>query len=371
MSTFTSVPPRTLRAGREGPGRPRLGRSQDAIGVALGTWLVLGAFLDGWAHTNLRVDTVLTPWHAVLYSGFLATAGYTLWIARRACRPPGRWPDSIPAGQGLALAGVVVFGIGAVADQAWHAVFGIERDVAALLSPTHVLLFSGAMLILSAPLRAAWEDGGRSAPSLRTFAPVLASVALTTAVAAFAFMYLSPFRRANYGTGVAAYTQRVTWGPGAAADYQANIEIVGMASILVTTVVYVAPVLLVLRRWRPPFGSVAILWTAVTVAVAGIDAFHSWPLVLAAPAAGLAVDVLIRRLHPSPADPWAFRAVAAIAPLTLWLAFFAVYQAAYGVGWKAELWAGTTTMSALVGLGASVLVVPPVEARRFARLVHR
>lgn len=369
MSTFTTVPPRATRAGREGTGRPRLGRGQEAIGVALGGWLVVGAFLDGWAHTNLRVETVLTPWHAVLYSGFLATAGYTLWIVRCACRPPGRWPDSIPAGQGLALAGVVVFGIGAVADQAWHAVFGIERDVAALLSPTHVLLFTGAILILSAPLRAGWEDGGRSAPSLPTFSPVLASLALITAVAAFALMYLSPFRRANYGSGVAAYTQRVTWGPGAAADYQEGIEIVGIASILVTTIIYLAPVLLMLRRWRPPFGSVTILWTAVTVAVAGIDAFHWWPLVPAAPAAGLVVDVLIRRRDPAPVHPWAYRAVAAIAPVTLWLAFFALYQAAYGVGWKPELWGGVTTMSALVGLGTSVLVVPPVEARCAPRLV--
>lgn len=369
MSPFTTVPRRRARAGRGGTAQPPLGRGQEAVGVALGAWLVLGAFLDGWAHTNLRVETVLTPWHAVLYSGFLATAGYTLWIARRACRLPGRWLDSIPAGQGLALAGVVVFGIGAAADQAWHAVFGIERDVAALLSPTHVLLFTGAILIMSAPLRAAWEEAGRSAPSLRTFAPVLASMVLTTAVAAFAFMYLSPFRRANYGTGVAAYTQRVTWGPGPAAGYQESIEIVGIASILVTTVIYLAPVLLALRRWRPPFGSVTILWTAVTVAVAGIDAFRWWPLAPAAPAAGLVVDVLIRRLDPSPARPWAFRAVAAIAPVTLWLAFFAVYQTAYGVGWKPELWAGVTTLSALVGLGTSVLVVPPVEARCLARLV--
>lgn len=368
MSTITPTPPRRSRAGRGGPRPARLGRGQEAVGVALGTWLVLGAFLDGWAHTNLRVETVLTPWHAVLYSGFLATAGYTLWIVSRACRPPGRWPDSVPAGQGLALAGVVVFGIGAVADQAWHAVFGIEQNVAALLSPTHVLLFTGAILILSAPCRASWSDGG-SAPRLRAFSPVLASLALTTAVAAFAFMYLSPFRRANYGTGVAAYTQRVTWGPGAAADYQEGIEIVGIASILVTTAIYVAPVLLVLRRWRPPFGSVTILWTAVTIAIAGIDAFRWWPLVLAAPAAGVFADVLIRRLNPSPARPWAFRATAALVPIALWLAFFAVYQAVYGVGWRPELWAGATTMSALVGLGASVLVVPPPDAPRFPRVV--
>jgi hypothetical protein len=39
---------------------------------------------------------------------------------------------------------------------AWHLVFGIETDVAALLSPTHLLLATGAALIVAGPLRAAW-----------------------------------------------------------------------------------------------------------------------------------------------------------------------------------------------------------------------
>ena len=38
--------------------------------VGLGTWLVLGVFVDGWAHFNRPgLETFFTPWYAVLYSG--------------------------------------------------------------------------------------------------------------------------------------------------------------------------------------------------------------------------------------------------------------------------------------------------------------
>src|SRR5436305_14970250 len=34
-----------------------------------------GLFVDAWAHSNVpKLETFFTPWHAVLYSGFLAVA---------------------------------------------------------------------------------------------------------------------------------------------------------------------------------------------------------------------------------------------------------------------------------------------------------
>lgn len=103
---------------RDGEERAGLGwAAWGVVGVAFGTWLVLGAFLDGWAHTSLRVETLLTPRHAVLYSGFLATAGHTLWsYGGAAGRPAAGRIRFLP--HGLALAGVVVFGVGTAADQA-------------------------------------------------------------------------------------------------------------------------------------------------------------------------------------------------------------------------------------------------------------
>src|SRR5258708_5553632 len=47
--------------------------------VAASAWLVSGVYLDGWAHQHGKVDdTFFTAWHAVLYSGYGATAGVLL-----------------------------------------------------------------------------------------------------------------------------------------------------------------------------------------------------------------------------------------------------------------------------------------------------
>lgn len=48
------------------------------VTMLLGTWLVLGIFIDGYAHNHDVVETFFTPWHAILYSGFLACAAWIL-----------------------------------------------------------------------------------------------------------------------------------------------------------------------------------------------------------------------------------------------------------------------------------------------------
>ncbi len=53
----------------------------------------------------------------------------------------------------------------------WHIIFGIEQNVDALLSPTHLVLLIGALLILSSPFRAGWSNNAMKAPGWREFAP--------------------------------------------------------------------------------------------------------------------------------------------------------------------------------------------------------
>jgi hypothetical protein len=43
--------------------------------TAFGAWLTGGLYLDGWAHIhNPALETFFTPWHGVLYSGYLMMA---------------------------------------------------------------------------------------------------------------------------------------------------------------------------------------------------------------------------------------------------------------------------------------------------------
>lgn len=47
----------------------------DWIMALVSIWWLGGLFVDGWAHSNLpQLETFFTPWHAVIYSGYLAVA---------------------------------------------------------------------------------------------------------------------------------------------------------------------------------------------------------------------------------------------------------------------------------------------------------
>ena len=137
-----------------------------------------GLYLDGWAHNHGRVDqSFFTPWHAFFYSGFLLVA-----IAFSAATVTNRTRGyslarSVPNGYRLTGVGLFIFAAGGVSDMVWHQLFGIERGVEALFSPTHLLLGIGIGLIVTGPLRAAWRRQNNSA-SWRELAPAVASLGL-------------------------------------------------------------------------------------------------------------------------------------------------------------------------------------------------
>jgi hypothetical protein len=83
--------------------RPRRGRGADLITVMLGTWLLVGVFVDGWAHNNLHgLETFFTPWHALLHSGYLAAGEWILWQLRPAVRGRSLTRTAVPLGYGWA-----------------------------------------------------------------------------------------------------------------------------------------------------------------------------------------------------------------------------------------------------------------------------
>jgi hypothetical protein len=330
------------------PARPRARRGDDLIACLLGTWVVGGLFLDGWAHLNQPgLETFFSPWHGVFYSGFLVA---TVVLARLVGRHQhGRFDRRrVPAGYGLGLVGVALFVAGGLADATWHIMFGVEVGVAALLSPSHLLLLGGGLLMVTSPVRSAWSSPELPARSPAVaLLPALWATTLTTAVALFFFQYLSAFVTRAPATPVT--------------DTQAGLltTIAGVASVLVTNLIVVAPVLLLACRWRLPFGAVTLLVTTGALGIAALRELSLGAVVPAMLAGGLASDLLALRLRPSPERPGAFRAFAALVPLALWGAWLAAYALAYGIAWPPELWAGVLGMACLGGLGLSLLALPP------------
>ena len=356
MATALADPQTAQVLPEAGHERPRLERRHDLITMLLASWMIVGLFVDGWAHGNIleQLEGFFTPWHAVFYSGFAATASWMAYIVYRS-RPKGRRLDrsAVPAGYGWGVIGVIAFGVGGAGDMVWHTIFGIEVDTEALLSPTHLLLFAGGLLILTSPLRASWHSDSPRRQSFGGFLPVLLSITLTTAVVAFFFMYLSPFTEWFPTARFSAWSSRVH---GDMAEFG---QALGVATYLWTTVILVGPLLLALKRWDLPFGTATMLFTTPAFGLSAMEAFDGAEMVLAAVVGGLAADLMIRTLRPSPERAGAYRLVAAAVPAVMWTANFVVIEAFWGLGWVVEVWAGTIVLTSLAAFGVAYLVTAP------------
>lgn len=318
------------------PGLPRVApaSSREHLGTVLfGLWMTVGLFLDGYFHQNLDSDgeSFLTPWHAVFYAGFSAS---TLWLAgmsrRRAPGVAGWRMRSLPRGYEGARFGLALFAAGGVGDGAWHTAFGVERGIDALLSPTHLVLFAGLVLILTAPVRAA-----RAEPENRPGRWVIAgSVVSATALVGF-------FLNFAWGLGIAALA-RVPYDPVTGAGETAVIA--GVASVLVTTVVLFTAARLLLAAGPVPAGALTVLFT-LTALLVSIAFDEDAEGVVAAMLAGLIFDVAVRarpRL-PKSSSALEFGFVAAV----LWLGYLGLLQAIDGIEWQAEIWLGVVAISSL------------------------
>src|ERR1041385_1355884 len=120
----------------------------DLTAALLGAWLLGGIYTDGWAHNHIHVETFFTPWHAVLYSGFLANL---IFYAVTATRNRRNGKPLIPEGYRLAVIGIAIFAVSGVGDLIWHTIFGIEVSVSAGFSPPHLGIMVGTGLIVSGP----------------------------------------------------------------------------------------------------------------------------------------------------------------------------------------------------------------------------
>lgn len=312
--------------------------------VVASTWLLAGLHLDGWAHAHRPgLESFFTIWHGVLYSGFglLALLTVSTWLAN------GR---TMPAGYQPTLVGVVIFLAGGVGDMLWHELIGIEVNVEALLSPTHLMLAVGMALMVAGPMRSA----------TRATIPALISAGLLLATLTFFTQFIQPGGRpwplvGNRPADPVFRVDSVTpdfpvFAGGLPATELAAIT--GIGGILIATALVVGLGLHLLRKWELPFGSFTIV-LGVASALLGLMRDTPW-WIAACIGGGLAMDVLVRALRPREGG-WRLRAFAAGAPAALWSAYFLALAIVGGIWWSVHLWAGAIAMSALAGLALSFI----------------
>jgi hypothetical protein len=308
-------------------------------------WLVGGIFLDGWAHTHIpSLETFFTPWHAVLYSGYLAVAAFLAGILARNHQHGAAWQHALPAGYGLSFLGVVIFGVGGGLDLTWHLLFGIEKSVDALLSPTHLILAFGVVLMVSGPLRAAWYR-----PSIElkegwtSLFPMILSLTFLLAILSFFTQYADPI--------VTSWANQFTSEP---------LRELGITSILLQAAILMGGILPVVRRWSLPFGAFAIIFL-IKSALSSVLAGNAPVITVAVVGAviGVMIDLVYRWLKPSVERGWVFYLFALVVPIVNTSVYFLGLAVIHGIAWSVNLWAGSIVLSGVVGLLLSYMLVPP------------
>jgi hypothetical protein len=307
-----------------------------------------GLYLDGWAHNHGKVDnTFFTPWHAFFYGGFVLVA-FLLIATPMINRLRGYgWKQALPVGYPLSLLGVLIFAAGGAGDLIWHELFGIEKDFEALLSPTHLTLVFGLAIIVSGPLRAAWQRTG-SRPGWYSLAPALLSLSALISAATFIMMYTHPI---VFSTAGAQHYE----------FYDEMGQVAGVLGILITAALLMGPTILVLRRWTLPPGSLLLTWGLNLAVMTVLNYQHIYTLyqfgVMLVTI--VIIDFLRTQLQPSIRNTGGWRVFAFIAPVLYFGSYVVALLLTEGSNWSVHLLTGMVVMAGIVGWLFSYLVIPP------------
>jgi hypothetical protein len=331
--------------------QPLGGSGYDWTVVILSFWFLTGVYLDGWAHNHIpELESFFTPWHAVFYSGFLAVAGFLMATLVRNHAKGYPWRYAMPPGYELSILGVLIFSVGGVGDMIWHEFFGIEADVEALLSPTHLMLALGATLFVSAPWRAGWRrlpnENDRPqgwVESLPQFLSMTFLLSLWTFMTQFAHPLVDPWAAAGFSPR--------------SQNFPFLRQSLGIVSMLLQTGLLMGLVLLAVMRWFLPFGTLTLVFTLNALLMSFMH--DEYRFIPAAALAGVAADLLVRWQKPSVERSGPLRLLAFVVPVLYYAFYYVVLMLTQGISWSVHLWTGSIVLSGTIGLLLSYLILPP------------
>lgn len=304
-------------------------------------WFTGGLFLDGWAHNHVpELETFFTPWHGVFYAGYALVTGSLLWFTRQRKRADASWMEAIPAHYEYALLGCAIFLLGGVADLLWHELLGVEANLEALLSPTHLILGIGMVLILSGPLRSWWRHSHERV-TLTEQLPLLLS--LTLIFSSFTFL-----------TQYAHFVDKGAGGPApVGADMIFHRQAIGFLTYQMQTFLLMGCVFFAMRRTRLAFGFLTVMLT-VNVAAMALMREHR-EFIAAALMAGLIGDSFVQIMYIARRG---IRVFAFLFPAVLFGLVMLLTAVLQGIWWSSHMWTGAIVLPGMAGLILSFVAWP-------------
>ncbi len=315
----------------------------------LSCWFVFGAYLDAWAHNNIpQLETFFTPWHGILYSGAALFMGFIIYTQVRNNLRGFSVRRALPEGYGLTLVGLLGFAVGGFADMLWHLAFGIEKSVEAAISPTHLLLILAGLFAITGPLRAGWRRSTSDNPhGFIQWGPIILSLTVTLLWLMTLPQILHPL--------VNVYAARVESTSANPLSTYVN-QVLGAASILISTFILMGLILFGVRRWRLPFGTFTFLFTVYAVGLTAMQAEYRF--IPGSILTGLLADILNRTLEPSMERRGMFQLFAFAVPLIFYLLYFLTIALTGGIAWSIHMWLGMSVLAGAISVGLTVLMFP-------------
>lgn len=300
-------------------------------------WLVLGITLDAWAHNHFRLETFFTPWHAVLYSGLLSTAlvlpGAILMNRLRGLS----WREAIPSGYEISVLGIIGSFIGGVGDMTWHVLFGIEQNVDAQFSPTHIALMLFFGFVIVGPFRSSYTSSRLTSKPLLLLAFTLLLTywsLISQSASPYTTLWLTNTPKTDEGGQVLAVVSYIVQG--------------GFLAVLT---------MYTIRRWKLFFGFFTIALTLSAMPLATMqDIYIVIPI---GAIAGLLIDCAYRLLQPSVERKEQFRLFIALVPGIWLLTYTLVLTIRYGTVWSIHMLVGSVVVTCLISWLLSGLLFPP------------
>ena len=327
--------------------------------IAAGTLLVAGVFSDGYAHSNFvdDLESFITPWHGVIFAGYLACLAVVSLAMRTRVIEGADLSHAVPPGWRSSLAGVGIFAIGFLGDGIWHTLYGIEADLEALLSPTHLLMLAGLIAVLTGPVLSRWRLDGADSGWTSIATAVVATTLIMSSISFFLFWAWPP----NNGYPLAGFSEFAGRQAPNASRFILDVgKQFGLAGYLIYAVVLVAPVLVLSRRWALPRGALTMITMVPWVGLsAAFLSFYAWQRLIPALVGALVMEVTLDRMNGS-GRTLVWRIVGAGFPAVVVMLDMVVMRIVWGeLGWPPEFVAGSAVAAAFVGYAVSVFVFPP------------
>ncbi len=329
----------------------------------LSSWFVFGVYLDGWAHSHLpeSLESFLTPWHGVLYTGMLAT-GFLLVVTQMRNVSKGYlWNSALPKGYALSLFGFLAFVGSGIFDFVWHEVFGSEADIEALLSPAHLLLAISGFIVVTGPLRSAWNERHRH--GWQQLFPVVLSATLAVSVLTFFTEYVHFYNTPNVLIINPGFAETLI----ELEDPRFLPNVYGVLSMVIPSLLLIGTLLFLLSRWDLPLGTM----TFVIGVNSSLMFFMSWGEVNRFPGllvtmfiAGILADMLWYQLKHFKNNLNTRHLFAFSVPFIMGLLYVlvlnqsALAQGNEGLWWKIHMWLGVPFVAGIGGVLLSVFQIP-------------